>query len=235
MSRIGKLGLLTLLHAASCAWIAVALCGESTAAVIPPVGLTPGQQYQLMFVTFGTTDATHADIDYYNTFVNTVDISFAVANFGLPAGVTWHAVVSTPSVNARDNAPSNGLPVYNTAGQLVAASSIYAGSLLTPVYYNELGFSYDIRTAAVWTGSDPFGAGLVGHTLGDASGTSVVGFAGASDGVWTDDGTPVLQQNQWALYVLSSPITFVPEPGTLWLVIVALGVLAGARTLRRTR
>lgn len=207
-------------------------CAQLVAAVTPPSGLAPGSKYQLIFLTLGTTTATSSDIDYYNTFVN--NEAPAGEFFGLPSGLTWHAVSSTPAVNAKDNAPSGSFPVYNTHGQLVAVSSIYTGSLLTAVVNDETGTGYQVGNASVWTGSDPFGVGLSGATLGAASGNGVVGFAGGADSFWIDYST-VWQGNDWALYALSDPITFVPEPATLTLLGSALLLIGGAGLLRWRR
>ena len=115
----------------SAAAFAAYFSAQLVAQVIPPIGLAPSSQYQLIFSTIDTTTAASSDIDDYNTLVTNEAI--AGATVGLPANVTWRAVVSTATVNANVNAVSNGLPVYNTAGELVASSSIYAGSLLTAV------------------------------------------------------------------------------------------------------
>ena len=99
---------------------AVAICAlhaaDLMADIIPPIGLAPGSEYQLIFVTADTTTATSTDITTYNSFVTTE----AGLNPSLPSA-TWDAVVSTATVNANVNAPNvmvdgSYLPVFNTQG-----------------------------------------------------------------------------------------------------------------------
>jgi hypothetical protein len=95
--------------------------------------LVPGSQYQLLFVTADTIQATSSNIDDYNSFVT----QEAGLNHSLPSDVTWHAVCSTSSTPAISNAPTwNDIPIYGTNGQLIA----YGGSNLWGTY---LGPSWD--------------------------------------------------------------------------------------------
>jgi hypothetical protein len=80
------------------------------AAVIPPIGLAPRSQYQLIVVTADTVTATSANVFDYDTFVQ----HEAGQSFLPPASLS--AVVATPTTNANIVAPSNGYPVYNTQG-----------------------------------------------------------------------------------------------------------------------
>jgi hypothetical protein len=186
------------------------------ATVVPPAGLAPGSQYQIIFVTFETTTGVSSDIGDYNKLVND-EAAFATA-FGLPAGIHWNAVVSTPTVNAKDNAPSNGLPVYNTGGQLVSSTGIYSGSLLSPVFYDSIGQGYGIQNSAVWTGSTPAGIGVPGETLGGLGFSAIVGSPSDTTDVWMDGTIAPRSANSWAIFALSDPITVpIPEPATLTL------------------
>lgn len=110
------------------------------ATVIPPIGLAPGSQYQLIFVTAGKRDATSSEIADYNAFVT----AEAALNPSLPTAI-WHVVGSTSTTAATDNAPSSGLPVYNTQGMLVSAAgqNLYDWSpyLSAPVKYDQFGIS----------------------------------------------------------------------------------------------
>jgi hypothetical protein len=207
----------------------------ANADVIPPIGLAPGSEYQLILVTADTTNAISTNISTYNTFVSTE----AALNSGLPAA-TWYAVGSTETVNANVNAPNvmadgSYLPVYNTAGILVssnASGGLYAGSILSPVGYNQYGSS---DNAQVWTGSAADGvAEKLTPTLG-ALGTANVeyGAANLGGGSWLQRNIqePALPN---PLYGLSSPITVPsPEPATITLFGSALSLLAGYRLLRR--
>ena len=139
--------IVVVLHAALAAFALPA--AQIMAAVIPPIGLSAGQQYQLVFVTADGRDATSSNIADYNTFVT----NEAALNALLPAA-TWHDVGSTASVDANVNAPSGGLPVYNTAGQLVATAGtgLYTATLVNPILYDQFGNAEPANTA-VWTGS----------------------------------------------------------------------------------
>ena len=125
---------------------------------IPP-NLSPGSQYQLIFVTADTTIPGSSNINSYNSFVQ----SEAALNPSLPSA-TWTVVGSTASVDALTNSPNimvggSYLPVYNTQGVLVsdeATGGLYAGFYPSPVEvgYTQFGV-YD--PTDVWTGTESNG------------------------------------------------------------------------------
>ncbi len=90
---------------------AVISATQLMAAVVPPIGLAPGSQYQLIFVTADAITPGSSNIADYNAFVT----AEAALNPSLPPA-TWDVVGSTASVDANVNAPSEGVPVYNTQG-----------------------------------------------------------------------------------------------------------------------
>jgi hypothetical protein len=208
--------------------LAALSAAQLIAAVVPPIGLAPGSQYQLIFVTSDRQDATSSNIANYNAFV----AAEAALNPLLPAA-TWHAVASTSTIDANVNAPSSGLPVYNTQGLEVAtgATGLYTPNLVNAVNYDEFGLT---GTSLVWTGSlsagsavgaSPMGGGLV--TFGDPH--------QASGGRWAEaiPGATSPSTILGPLYALSSPITVpTPEPASLTLLVTALLAIGGMRFVR---
>ncbi len=201
------------------------------AAVIPPIGLTPGQQYQLIFVTADSRDGTSPNVADYNNFVN-AEAALGVGS-GLPSA-TWDAVVSTTSIAAKVNAPSLGLPIYNTQGQEVASggTGLYTLNLLTPILYDQFG---NANPSLVYSGSqftgDPQPANFVLGGQFPSDGLSNT----AGGGAWLQNGT-VGQGTLLPFYALSGPITVpAPEPATITLVGSALLALAGLTMLRHNR
>ena len=205
---------------------------------IPPVGLAPGSQYQLIFVTADALDALRPTIADYNAFVQ----HEASLSSSLPAGLTWKAVVSTLFVNANVNAPSGGYPVFNTDGnQFTGGTGIYSGNIHPPDLSNQYGTNVtgDGRTPAIfWTGSNSLGQAF--NPIADGSNIE------ATFGVFQlEFGTTLVlnftygEQSQGTaldFLAISSPITVpTPEPATLSLLGSALLLIGGISLLRRQR
>jgi hypothetical protein len=201
-----------------------------------PAGLNPGDQYRLAFVTSTQRDATSSDIADYNTFVQNVAGSVTdLANLG----ASWTAIASTSTVDARDNTNTNpasgpGVPMYNLAGQRIAAGNpeLWDGFLDpgAPILYTESGTSLN---ATAWSGTynlfafDPLnGTKFVGPycgPLGDGvTFDSVLGLSNVSNGLgWIGGGNsvfclfgfaPGVGHSQTAsFFALSSELT-VPSP-----------------------
>ena len=212
-----------------------ALATHAMAGIIPPIGLAPGSEYQLIFVTADTTTATSTNISDYNTFVT----NEAALNPSLPSA-TWDAVGSTATVNANVNAQNvmvdgSYLPVYNTQGiEVSGIAGLYSGSLLNVVDYNQNGVLQS--SVEVWTGSTTAGVGDGAFVLGNTpeEGTEF-GDSQLKTAAWIE----FLRQNSTAahtLYALSTPLTVpTPEPATITLLGSALSLLAGFYLLRRRR
>jgi hypothetical protein len=181
----------------------------------------------LIFATSGEIAATSGSITTYNTFATNQAASLAAL---VPAGVTWDAVVSTGTLSSNEavnNAPSfAGIPVYDTQGDKISDGSLYSGSLLSPINYTQSGGSPPIDL--IWTGSDPTGASL--NPLGVAD--PEFGLSSSSGSAWMASANNTPAGVPWPIYVLSSPITVVPEPGTISLLAAMVAFCAGI-ALRR--
>jgi hypothetical protein len=203
---------------------AAMLAATAMASFIPPSGLNPGSQYQIMFVTTDTTSGTSGSESDYNNFVTA---EAAPLTSLLPLGTTWSAVTSTYDgsnyTDAGNNAPSNvSTPVFNTQGQQLSFTSLglWVGPILNAVQYDQSGSPVNSQ---VWTGSQiqgGTGAATVGNALGQSDPTW--GYSGSSSMAWIKGGT-ASSSSEYHVYGLSSPITVpVPEPATLTLIGSAL-------------
>ena len=205
---------------------------------IYPIGLASGSQYQILFVTSGTRDASSSNIADYNAFVT----SAAGLNSSLPQGVTWNAVASTSSIAATSNAPAYaGVPVYNTDGQLVVPGtrSLYASQLNAFSLDDQYGTPVSGFTQ-VWTGSTYTGqpGGIndlppyifaLGTNSSEGNGNAgLLATFGQPRGNWLESSGEAPAASL-PLYALSSPITAVPEPALLPLVSFVAFLLLGRK------
>ena len=75
------------------------LVSTTVNAVFVPMGLGPGDTYQLVFVARDFTSATSPDINYYNNFAQTQAQQKPLLT-GTDQGIEYDAIISTSSVNA---------------------------------------------------------------------------------------------------------------------------------------
>jgi len=141
------------------ACVVMTAANVNAAIVTQPTGLSPGDSYRLAFVTAGTRDATSTNIADYNTFVT--NAANAVPDLA-SLGTTWTAIVSTKTVDARDNTLTNvansglGVPVFllNDTKLVNSNADLWDGSIDVAFDQTELDTAI---VSQVWTGTTSIG------------------------------------------------------------------------------
>ena len=131
------------------------------APITVPTGLSPGDQYRLVFVTSGTRDATSTDIGDYNSFVTGEAASSVLTELQ----TQWFAIASTQYTWASQNTNTDlwmgeiGVPIYNLAGEIVATDyyELWHGSVSHPIDVLSDGNRLQDADMRVWTGTGPEG------------------------------------------------------------------------------
>lgn len=209
----------------------------STLTLSTPSGLSNGDTFRFLFVTGATTQATSSDIATYNAFVQG-DAAGATYN---GVTVTWKAIGSTATVDARDNVGGFGtsVRVYLPGGTLVANDlTTNAGGLWSAALFaapNQL-IDGTTSTGNTWTGSNPSGVAS-SLPLGAGAGSSTWADRSSSNNAWLMI-NPFASTNSYGMYGLSAELTVsaVPEidpagmAGVLALVTGALGIAERRRS-----
>jgi len=223
----------------------VSCATAGTAAAVPvdlstPSGLNPGDTFRFLFVTQGTTTATSSAIADYDTFVNG---QAGGATYG-GTTVTWKAIGSTGSVNARDHVGGFGssVPIYLPNGTKLAndmttgAGGLWSGSLLAaPLGYID-GTAADMFPL-LFTGSESDGLAATMYYLGANAAKGGVPFV--SNGLWLSAAGTYGNTSPLRMYGLSDTLSVaaaVPEidpAGTSSVLALVGGVLAWAESRRR--
>ena len=130
-----------------------------------PTGVSVGQSFRLLFVTSTRRNASSSNIADYNSYVQ----GRAATNTHL-AGFSgqFRALISTATVDARDNTATTGtgVPIYWLGGEKVADhyADFYDGSWDSRAGKTETGGSY---SAGVWTASNADGTRHAFHYPGN--------------------------------------------------------------------
>ena len=179
---------------------------------IVPDCLSPGDTYRIIFVTSGERDATSADIADYNAFVQTQAVGTPLAD------ITFNALGSTETVDARDNTMTTGSGerIFYYDGRKVADdyADLYDGTWDTNEPRNQNGGTIGAGPLNVWTGST--NAGEAASTSGGAArslgsgGQAAIG--NAKDPADPNAVGPILTSNsstsaELPLYALSEVLT----------------------------
>ena len=183
--------------------VVLLLCSTSKAQVPVPAGLSPGDKYQLVFNSSSVTTGTSSNINTYN---NVAQAAANGAGIGSSVGVTWKAIASTASIDARNNAVVGAnTPVYNMNLGKVADgfADMWDGTIDTTLNLDEFGNS---NSGDAWTGSTSAGLRATGLTLGNSSGRAWCGRPTTTGSTWLS----VLQPPtgfSLSVYALSSELT----------------------------
>ena len=144
-----------------------------------PAGLASGDSFRLLFVTSHRTNATSPEIATYNTFVqgsangdHGSGSHSAIQDFSSE----FRALISTPTVDARDNTATNtdtgsdtDAPIYWLGGEQVAGAYtyFYDGEWDSRAGRNQVGNTIDPNN--IWTGSDSDGTKDDTNSAGNAT------------------------------------------------------------------
>jgi hypothetical protein len=225
------------------------MVGNAHASIVTlPTGLSPGDQYRLVFVTDGARTVLSSDIGDYNAFVT----AEAVLSSELAAlGTTWTVIGSSDAgVDARDNTNTNpttdgpGVPIYTLTDLIVASgyNDLWDGSIANPINITQTGTVLDDTTGDfIATGSladgtvSGFGAFPQAYGFGDTfDGNVEIGWATKTDARWVYQDAAADNFRNRRFYAMSDVLTVasVPEPATFAL--LGLG-MAGFAAMRRRR
>ncbi len=208
-----------------------------------PAGLTPGEQYRLVFVTADEYTISSTILAVYNAEVN--NEANAAGSPLAALGATWLDIGSTASVNAIDNVGQDpGVPIYNLDGQLVADDAttgpggLFSGSIFNPIDYSESG-EISIVGLGAWTGSSPDGTANSaggGYGIGLGAFYQTFGDPTATGATWIDlAGSYSFNSNSFygISGILTAPDSSAPEPSTT--VMMSLGGLILLFAFKRRR
>lgn len=197
-----------------CAVLAAGVVSMSTSsarAQVPvPPELNPGDTYHLAFVSSTLRDALSSDIADYDKHVQA---AADAAGIGVTEGISWYAIGSTSSVDARDHALVTAR-VYRVDGVKIADdyADLWDGTIDASLSITELGGVQE-SNVWVWTGSER--GGTASNPLGaPPNGWVEWGrcFDFDTDFRWMASGFK-RPSELLPLYGLSGPLTVPCEPG----------------------
>ena len=192
-----------------------------------PTGLAAGDTFRFIFLTQGTITGTSADISTYDTFLN----SQAGGAQYQGATISWSAIISTSTIDARDHVGGYGtdVPVFRIDGTRIANSlttdsagnGLWTMSILASPSFGIDGAAVTGSTQ-VWTGSNsngtknsfnPVGASEFIYNGTTYAGTSNYGSTFYTNSFWLYE-TNASNTSSLRVYGMSEQLTVIPEPST---------------------
>jgi hypothetical protein len=174
-----------------------------------PRGLSEGDPYRLVFVTAGSIQATSDDITVYNNFVES---QVAASPELVDLNTTWTAVVSTPTVSARENTETDTgatIPFYALDGDLLASSDVdlWDGPLADQIDRTQLDTTY---AGLVWSGTNIDGSSAAG-AMGSGTNVVVGRVTASSSGGWINLSSTAQNFNYLRIYAMSGVLIAPPN------------------------
>lgn len=174
---------------------------------IVPAGLSPGDEFYIIFPTSTTIAATSTDIATYNTHVNAAADLSSVKGTDDPS-IVWKALVGTLGGGDQCdiyNSADDDIPVYNTIGEKVADDWLAMfDDLDERIKYTETG-SVPASTVT-WTGCTKLGGVHATRSLGSSD--SEVGFSDNTlNEQWIDVGYDPNTAELYHVYAVSPKLT----------------------------
>ena len=210
--------------------ILLVFAGSAQPAILVPAGLTPGDQYHLVFVSSTPSDANFGGIAGADAYVQALADA---AGIGVTEGVTWQALLSDSTMSAvsRFTTPA---PIYNMNGDRVAVNSALLWGTTTfnlenPISYDENGAGSTTILVEVWTGTAPNGTWDTSDSDWLSSSPSTFATAGSSIAVntdWINGGGYPAENVPLSVFATSELLTVpVPEPSAFLLAGLGLFLL----------
>ena len=219
------------------AMLGLSVSSTMAAIVEVPTLVNPGEGYRLAFVSSTTRFGTSSNVADYNSFVD----ALAPTINGLD--LNWFAIVSTATVDARDNTGTNptvdptGVPIFLLNDTLLASgnTALWSGTIANPLDVTETGGPL-VVTPFAWTGTNSDGTGKAGNTLGFIQ--PGIGLSTLTNSQWVDQGI-AFNFNSLSVYAISEEILApIPLPAALPLYgtgLVVMGFLGWRRKRQALR
>ena len=183
---------------------------QSHADIITPAGLSPGDQFRIVFVSDSRVPAVSSDIATYDALIQGDAVAAGLNTYNGQA-VNWMVLGSTAAVSAVSRVPlSSNVPIYRIDGVKVAdnAADLWDGSIDAPIDLTASGSTPS--NPNTWTGSE-----VNGTPSGNSFGSTFVriGEWQQTDAAWFSVPDSLNATNPLTYYGISEVLT-VPETDT---------------------